>query len=154
MPDDLTIRQATADDLASLKALYLHLNPDDPAPDPAEAPRILEQLERYAGSAVLVGLCDGTPVTSCTLIVIPNLTRGGVPYALIENVVTHAQHRKRGFGKAVLEAALDRAWAHGCYKAMLLTGSTDPATHSFYKGVGFEQNKTGYQVRRLPVRDG
>jgi len=148
MPDDLVIRPATADDLAALPALYLHLNPDDPAPEPAAAPGILEQLERYAGSAVLVGYCDGMPVASCTLIVIPNLTRGGAPYALIENVVTHGDYRKRGFGRAVLEAALERAWAHGCYKAMLLTGSTDPATHSFYRGVGFAQNKTGYQVRR------
>ena len=34
----------------------------------------------------------------------------------------------------------------------LLTGSRDPATIAFYEGVGFEQNKTGFQVRRLPVR--
>jgi len=35
---------------------------------------------------------------------------------------------------------------------MLLTGSKTPATLKFYKDVGFEQNKTGFQIRRLPVR--
>jgi GNAT superfamily N-acetyltransferase len=73
-------------------------------------------------------------------------------YALIENVVTAASHRKRGFGRALLERAVSIAWEHGCYKVMLLTGSTEPATLAFYRGVGFEQNKTGFQIRRLPVR--
>jgi GNAT superfamily N-acetyltransferase len=88
----------------------------------------------------------------CTVIVIPNLTRGGKPYALIENVVTHAGHRNRGFGKAVLKAAVERAWGHGCYKAMLMTGSKEASTIAFYEAAGFEQTKTGFQIRRLAAR--
>ena len=37
---------------------------------------------------------------------------------------------------------------------MLLTGSKNPATLRFYEDAGFEQSKTGFQARRLPVRDG
>jgi hypothetical protein len=37
---------------------------------------------------------------------------------------------------------------------MLLTGSKNQATLKFYRDVGFEQNKTGYQIRQLPVREG
>jgi GNAT superfamily N-acetyltransferase len=40
---------------------------------------------------------------------VPNLTRGGSPYALIENVVTHHDFRKRGFGKQILNFALAAA---------------------------------------------
>ncbi|WP_287190061.1 GNAT family N-acetyltransferase [Mesorhizobium sp.] len=109
-------------------------------------------LQAYPGSVVLGGWHDDQIVASCTLVVIPNLTRGGMSYALIENVVTAAFHRKRGFGRALLERAVSIAWEHGCYKVMLLTGSTEPATLAFYRGVGFEQNKTGFQTRRLPVR--
>ncbi|MCG8545658.1 MAG: GNAT family N-acetyltransferase, partial [Alphaproteobacteria bacterium] len=100
----------------------------------------------------LLGLRDGVHVTSCTLIVIPNLTRGGAPYALIENVVTHPDHRKRGYGRAVLTEAIAAAWRHGCYKVMLLTGPRRPATLKFYADVGFEQTKTGFQVRRVAAR--
>jgi hypothetical protein len=37
---------------------------------------------------------------------------------------------------------------------MLLTGSKDPGTLAFYREAGFEQNKTGFQIRRIPVREG
>ncbi len=84
--------------------------------------------------------------------VIPNLTRGGTPYALIENMVTHADWRKRGFGSAILKAATERAWEEGCYKVMLMTGSKNPATLAFYAAAGFEQTKTGFQIRRHPQR--
>jgi GNAT superfamily N-acetyltransferase len=97
-----------------------------------------------------VGVREKSLVTSCTLVVVPNLTRGGLPYGLIENVVTSSKHRKQGYGAAVLKHAFAEAWKHGCYKIMLLTGSKTPATLKFYEGVGFEQNKTGFQIRRLP----
>ena len=138
--------------MESLLALYKHLTPEDPALDPNEARRILDRLAGYDGSAVLLGLLGDVVVTSCTLIVIPNLTRGGAPYALIENVVTDAGHRKRGYGKAILAEAVSQAWCHGCYKVMLMTGSKRPATLKFYGDAGFEQTKTGFQVRRIPTR--
>jgi GNAT superfamily N-acetyltransferase len=100
------------------------------------------------GMTVLVAEAEGRVAATCTLVVIPNLTRGARPYALIENVVTDAGRRKAGLGRAVIAAALDRAWEAGCYKAMLLTGSRDPATLRFYGGAGFRQDKTGFQIRR------
>jgi GNAT superfamily N-acetyltransferase len=50
------------------------------------------------------------------------LTRGGAAYALIENVVTDAQHRNRGYGQAILKAAVAAAWECGCYKALAFDG--------------------------------
>jgi hypothetical protein len=35
---------------------------------------------------------------------------------------------------------------------MLMTGSKKPSTLAFYASAGFEQNKTGFQIRRLPPR--
>jgi len=81
------------------------------------------------------------------------LTRGGKPYALIENVVTRADFRNRGFGKLVLQAAMERVWEADCYKVMLMTGSKKPSTLSFYMAVGFEQSKTGFQIRRTAPRE-
>jgi GNAT superfamily N-acetyltransferase len=152
MNKDLTIRTASRSDLPQLLALYPHLDPADRIPPLDIAARRFDDLQAYRGSAIFIGLADGAVVTSCTLIVIPNLTRDGQPYALIENVVTHATFRGRGFGKQILRAAVDAAWQAGCYKVMLMTGSKRPSTLAFYGSAGFEQNKTGFQVRRLPPR--
>jgi 2-polyprenyl-6-methoxyphenol hydroxylase-like FAD-dependent oxidoreductase len=70
------------------------------------------------------------------------LSREGVPSLLVE----------RHPGKRLLQAAISAAWEAGCYKVMLMTGSKDPATLAFYAAAGFEQTKTGFQVRRLPAR--
>ena len=148
----LRIRHANRDDLSRLLDLYQHLAPGDDRPGLDQAARIFEQFATYNGSAIFLGEVVGVLAASCTLVVVPNLTRGGRSYGLIENVVTHRDFRSRGFGKQLLLAASDAAWQAGCYKVMLMTGSKKPETISFYLGAGFEQTKTGFQKRRLPVR--
>lgn len=145
------VRNASPQDLVGLQQLYVHLNSPEPVPQDRAA-AILEQLHRYEGSALLLGLVGETIVTSCTLVVIPNLTRSGTPYALIENVVTHEDHRGHGHATAILHEAVRRAFEVGCYKVMLLSGSKNPATPRFYEKAGFEQSKTGFQIRALPAR--
>ena len=157
MTGDLTIRSAGEADIPRLLELYRHLNPDDLPADPGRARDALARLVVIPGSAVLLAEDTGpteagTLVGSVTLVVIPNLSRGAAPYALIENVVTHADHRRRGIGRALLHDAARRAWAEGCYKVMLMTGATRPSTLAFYRSAGFTQDKTGFQMRRLGRR--
>ena len=153
MAGDLLIRTVEQADLPALLELYRDLNPSDPPLALADATSIWRQISNYAGCTIFVGVREKSLVTSCTLVVVPNLTRGGLPYGLIENVVTSARFRRQGHGAAVLKHAFAEAWKQRCYKIMLLTGSKNPATLKFYTDVGFEQNKTGFQIRRLPVRE-
>jgi len=146
------VRIAGRDDIPQLLQLYRHLNPGDKEATVEDGLKNWELLKLYPGSDIFVACVDDILVASCTLIIVPNLTRGGMPYALIENVVTHADHRRHGHGKAVLHAAVDTAWRAGCYKAMLLTGSKEPGTLNFYREAGFEQSKTGFQVRSIPAK--
>jgi N-acetylglutamate synthase-like GNAT family acetyltransferase len=148
----LTIREARRSDIPLLLALYPHLDRSDRLPSLEQAEQRFEQLRRYSGSAIFIGCVDDVLASSCTLIVIPNLTRAGQPYGLVENVVTHEAYRGRGFGKQLLQAAVEACWKADCYKVMLMTGSKKPSTLAFYASAGFEQNKTGFQVRRLPTR--
>ena len=149
---DLHIRPATEGDIPRLLDLYQHLNPGDDRPEIAVANEAFARFLTYPGSAIFLGERDNVLVASCALVVIPNLTRGARPYGLIENVVTHRDHRQRGYGRQVLDAASAAAWTSGCYKVMLLTGSKQPEVLEFYKRAGFEQTKTGFQKRRIPIR--
>ncbi|WP_429816100.1 GNAT family N-acetyltransferase [Ensifer sp. B1-9] len=144
----LTIRTASAGDLSDLLALYRELNPDDPALDAALAAERFAAIDAQPGMTVFIGLAGDIAATSVTLVVVPNLTRAGAPYALVENVVTAAAFRRQGFAGALIRHAIAKAWDTGCYKVMLLTGSKDPATLRFYENCGFKQDKTGYQIRR------
>ena len=146
--EDFRIRPAAQGDLQALLALYRHLNADDPEMAPDIAADRFAEITTHPGITILIGVSDEAFTSSVTLVVIPKLTRGGAPYALIENVVTHAEYRKRGHAGALIRHAFASAWQQGCYKVMLLTGSKDPATLKFYEGCGFAQNKTGFQIRR------
>jgi GNAT superfamily N-acetyltransferase len=150
--EGFSIRAALPSDLEGLLKLYPQLNPSDEPISRDLAASRLGEINQLPGSAVLLGLLGDDLVTSCTLIVIPNLTRGGNPYALIENVVTDARHRGQGYGTHILHAAAKAAWEAGCYKVMLLTGSKQPSTLKFYENAGFEQSKTGFQMRRISAR--
>ncbi len=144
----LTHRFATAEDTPAIVALYAHLAKGNPPYDDTLAKDNLAKLGAYTGSGILISTLQDTLVSSCTLIIIPNLSRQGTPYALIENVVTHPDHRGQGYGTATLHQACDLAWDSGCYKVMLSTGSQNPKLHDFYKAAGFEQSRIGFQIRR------
>ncbi len=85
--------------------------------------RILADLDHH----LIVCEHDGDIVSSCVCVIIPNLTRGVGPYACVENVVTRADARGRGYATACLNHAKALAQQAGCYK-MMLTGSHDSKT--------------------------
>ncbi len=140
---------ATSEDLAGVLALYRQLNPDDPVLDVAGAAPVWAAVLGSGLTTPFVAEIEGRLVSSCTLAIVPNLSRGARPYGVIENVVTDAGHRRSGLGRAVLEAALDKAWAADCYKVLLATGSRRESTLRFYEGVGFTRDaKTYFEIRR------
>lgn len=143
------VRSIRADELDALLELYKHLHAkDDPLPQREQVCSVWQSMLSNPGLHCFVIEHGGRLVSSCTLAIVPNLTRAARPYGLIENVVTHAEYRQRGLGTAVLRHALHTAWQANCYKVMLLTGRKDPAVHRFYENAGFRGNeKAGYIAR-------
>lgn len=134
-------------DLPDILRLYAVLHPHDPPLDPSTALEIWRETLADPKLRVLVARVDGA-VSTCTLVTVPNLTRGGRPYALVENVVTLPEHRGRGFGTAVLKHAMALAWNQGCYKVMLMTSRKDEALFRFYEAAGFtRRDKSAFVVR-------
>jgi len=97
------------------------------------------------GLDVLVVDVGGVLAATCSLVQVPNLTRCGRPFAVLENVVTLAAYRRQGLGRMLIEEALSRAWVGGCYKVMLFTSARMPGTLDFYRSCGMQdQGKTAF----------
>ena len=144
----LAVRPAGAGDLAAVLGLLAQLNPGDPPLSPEVAEATWRAILARPGVETLVAELDGAVAACLTLVVVPNLSRGAQPYALIENVVTDEAHRGRRIGRRLLDAAVARAWALGAYKVMLMTGSKQESTLGFYRAGGFTADKTAFQIRR------
>lgn len=143
------IRRAAPSDLTGLLDLYQHLNPNDSRVPEADAASAWQAMLGSDLIRLIVAEEDGLLVSSCMLVIVPNLTRGARSFGVIENVVTHAAYRGRGLGRAVLAAAVEAAWQADCYKVMLATGSRQGSTWRFYEGAGFSRaTKTHFEVRR------
>ena len=146
----MVIRYLQRDDLAELLALYEQLHVSDAAiPSHAAAENVWYELLESEYFTYYGVFLNATLVSSCTLSVIPNLTRACSPYGLIENVVSHANYRRKGYATSLLHAAVDDAWSAGCYKVMLLSGRKDAETLRFYERAGFDPHiKQGFVVSR------
>jgi GNAT superfamily N-acetyltransferase len=146
-PASMTLRTAQTQDFSQLHALLCELNPHDPAASTLQQ-AVFEQIIATPNLQLLVAETGGRLLGTCYLNIIPNLTRGARPYAVIENVVTAASVRRCGIGMALLRRAVALAWDAGCYKIMLMTSRKDEGLHNFYRRCGFAaDDKQAYVIR-------
>ena len=139
------LREAVQEDLFELLNLYLSLHEKDIPEDSLHLQQVWSEMISDQRHHVIVKEVEGRIVSSCICVIIPNLTRGVRPYALIENVVTREEDRGKGYASSCLEYAKQIAKEENCYKMMLLTGSKNASTQNFYKGVGYNsEDKTAY----------
>lgn len=137
-------RLAREGDLSGLLALFTVSDVSLASADP-EA--IWVAMLKHPGLATFLLEEQGIIVATASLISAPNLLREGRGHGFLENVVTHPQHRGRGFGRAVVRAALDHAWSQNCYHVLMQSGRADPRVHRFYEILGFRPGlRTAYVV--------
>ncbi|MDR2861119.1 MAG: GNAT family N-acetyltransferase [Syntrophobacterales bacterium] len=148
----MIIRKASADDAGFLWELYANHLTDNPPAEEQDMEKWKSMLAKFLSDRLyylFVGEMDNMAVSSVTLIIIENLTNNMRPYAIIENVVTHAGYRGRGFASALMQKATETAREHNCYKIMLMTGSKKESTLNFYRNNGFDMNEKTAFIKRL-----
>lgn len=145
----MIIRPAVESDLPQLLELFAQLHSDDPILPLAAAQAIWRQIETQNGRTVLVAI-DETAIDGATVVgtvdvtVLPNMTRGGRPFVLVENVVVRDARRRAGVGVRLMAEVEVLARAAGCYKIQLMSGAVRSGAHSFYEAIGF-QHAQGYR---------
>ncbi len=141
----ITIRTASSADLPALLALYAELHPDDLPLPPRRAGELWPSIQAQPGRQVLVAVDAAELVGTVDCSVLANLTRGGRPFMLLENVVVAASARRRGVGRRLLDAVFDLARTTGCYKVQLLSRAERLEAHAFYESCGFRVLAAGYR---------
>jgi len=151
MNQDVVVRPIAKNELGDLLDLYadhLFTAPDAPLPPRDQVEKLWDEIFGNSMLHYFVVEVAGKIFATCTLTIIPNLTRGARPYGIIENVVTHTDYRGRGLAKALFKHTLNFAWTANCYKVMLLSGTYRQAAHGLYESVGFSKDeKIGYVAK-------
>ena len=148
--DDLVIRDATEADLGRLAEL-MNLGgvpgraPRETPGDPAPYAHALREIHGSDGG-VLVAQLDGEVVGVCQLIVFRYLQARGGRCAEIESVHVHPDWRARGIGTELMEAAIARARAAGCYRVQLTSNEVRHDAHRFYERLGLTASHLGFKL--------
>ena len=147
MPE-ISLRAAAPGDLPGLLRLYEELAGGRPSSLPAQADTAAHVFERILSDprrTVVVAECGGHVVGSAEVLVAANLTHGGRPWALVENVVVASGSRRLGVGSALLDHLAGIAHEAGCYKIQLMSRKERTEAHEFYLRVGFQATAEGFR---------
>lgn len=148
----MIIRKAKSTDANDLKILYFdyltHFPPKEEQ-DMMMWQNLLDKFEKDEKMYLLVLEEDGKVVSSIQMVIIESLTHNIRPFAIIENVVTHANYRNKGYASVLLEKASEIAREHRCYKVSLETGSSKESTLNFYRNNGFSIDEKHACLKRL-----
>jgi GNAT superfamily N-acetyltransferase len=148
MGGDVTVRRATAADLDGVLRLYDQLADGRVEALPARHPDAVglsTTIWSQPGRFILVAVKDDRPVGTADLLIVPNLTHGGAPWAIVENVVVASEARRTGIGRLVMDEIVRLCEKFGCYKIQLLSGKHRHEAHEFYRRLGFEQRAEGFR---------
>ncbi|WP_457920127.1 GNAT family N-acetyltransferase [Candidatus Lokiarchaeum ossiferum] len=97
-----------------------------------------DQVQKSPCITYFIGEEDKKIIASFILTITPSFIRGGDGYGFLEHVVIHRDYRRNGYGKAIVNHALNFAWDKKCTEVMLLSGSANERAHKMYKKIGFD----------------
>jgi GNAT superfamily N-acetyltransferase len=144
--DGLCIRRAGMADLPVMLRLLAEMH-DEAPPDVGDqrVTEVFQEILDRPDRALLVAVMDNQVVGTLDLLVVPNLSHGGQPWAMIENVVVERSHRRKGIGGSLLETATELAESTGCYKLQLVSHAKRDAAHALYRHAAFDAPVSGYR---------
>lgn len=141
------VRVARPEDAASIGRLLDDFNReyDDPTPGPEWLAERMRELLAEGHTAVLLG--GPGPDGVAVLRFRPGIWTAALECYLAELYVAPAQ-RRRGLGRALLQAAIELARARGADHMDLGTGEHDVAARALYESLGFDnrEGKPGGQI--------
>ena len=138
------IRLADERDVPRIVELYRELTITDSQvehsrnPSPADYLRVFAEIRADSRQKLFVAELRGEVVGTIEILVVPNLSHNGTPFAFLENLIVTEKHRKRGLGRMLLEHAVGLARESGCHMVEICSDVRRKEAHRLYSSMGFE----------------
>jgi GNAT superfamily N-acetyltransferase len=151
MIDEVTIREATREDVPRIVALY---RTDELTRKHDAGAQVIETgyfaafdaIERDVRNRLLVAEAGGAIVGSFQLTYVPDMQPDGREVAMVENVIVDGESRSRGVGSVMMRWAIEDARRHGCSQVKLSSNAKRADAHRFYERLGFEPTHIGFKI--------
>ena len=143
------IRRATAGDIAALAALRFALWPDEPLEQRrAEAAANLSRAD--ARLHTLLAIDRGEAIGFAEVSLRSDYVNGceTSPVAFLEGIYVRHGHRRRGVGRALVDAAAQWRREQGCSEFASDALLANEASHRFHGAVGFAETERVVCFRR------
>ncbi|HEX7515262.1 MAG TPA: GNAT family N-acetyltransferase [archaeon] len=143
-PDTLVIREAVLDDLPGILDLYAQLfaNTDQASQNSKELLpehfNAFSDIEQSPICDLFVAEFAGAVIGTLAITIIPNVSHCGRHWAVIENVVVDERARESSVGTVMMQHAIARAQAQGCFRVVLSSSMDRRGSHKFYRSLGLE----------------
>lgn len=145
--EGLRIRRARLGDERGIEELYRQLHEGDyKSPGAANMRRAMRAVMRRTDQVLLVAVEHGKVVGTNHVLIFKHLARALRPAAIVENTVVDSRSRGTGVGDRLMEAALEIARRHRCYKVALTSNRKRPGAHRFYEKFGMRRTHRGYSL--------
>jgi len=148
---DITIRRATAQDLAAIVRLLaddvLGRQREDTGPEiNARYRDAFAAITADPNQFLAVAEDDGAVVGCLQLSFMPGLSRLGAWRGQIESVRIASARRGSGLGRTMFECAIAQCRERGCSLVQLTTDKARPDALRFYESVGFVASHEGLKL--------
>lgn len=143
------IRRAGVEDAADAARLLHDFNVeyDDPTPP---VPVLAERLgELLAEEAIVVLLAGGPPAVGLALFRLRPSLWSNAEDVYLEELYVAPEHRRKGYGRALLQAAIDAARQAGATHFELTTGEDDTEARSLYESCGLTNHESSPDGPRM-----
>jgi GNAT superfamily N-acetyltransferase len=145
----VTVREALEEDLPRILVLLYQASQSSshPAAAPEELTERHHQVFRAFGGPffhVLVLEVEGEILGTLHLYLVPSISRGGAPWAIVEHVAVDDTQRSKGYGEIQMNKAIGMAREVGACKVSLGSNVRRVASHRFYERLGFVASQKGF----------
>jgi GNAT superfamily N-acetyltransferase len=146
--EDIAIRKARKSDLPAIRKLVTELVAvldDTECIDIRSARTTLEHLLKDDRSHFLVAATKGTPVGLIHFMIRQTILHRS-PSAMIDELVVTKEYQRKGIGRQLVLATIDRCTQLGCCEVEVSTERTNIEARKFYKSCGFNRSEMLFEV--------